>query len=155
MTFRDQSFATRFAKMGDEAETIFAETYPEGWSKYGLDRPPVQLKDVPAFVRFTPDMLTRKSLVEIQGFGRDQTAKFKNAKLDAVSVWHGLWRVDWFLWDTKNKRYGWVRHHELLNSLDECGWADAFDDGRNPYRAIKADDLPVVDDWVPYDPNDQ
>lgn len=154
--FSDQSFANRFKVLGDPAEQVFTATYPEGSVKFGLDRPPINLKNVPPFLRFTPDMLTGKSLVEVQGLGRDQTAKFKVVKLAALDQWHDIWRVDWFIWDSHKKRYAWVRHGELGVALDEHGWDDAFDDGATPFRAIKADDLPVVGGvWTAFDPTDE
>ena len=150
-TFSSQSFSKRFSKMGDEAEGIFEAVYPQGWARYGLNRPPIQLKNVPPKIRYTPDYITGKGLVEVQGFGRDQTFKLKIDKWQALIDWHNDFRVDLFVWDTTNKRYGYVRLHDLGVALDEHGWDDAFDNGANPYVAIKADQIPV-DEWVEYTP---
>lgn len=149
MSFKDRKWDNRFNLMGDEAEGIFEEVYPYGKAKYGLSRPPVNLTQVPAFVRYTPDYLTAKGLVEVQGFGRDQTFKLKVDKYNALNEWHLQFRVDLFVWDTTNKRYGFVRLHDFMEAWEEHGWSDAFDDGRNPYMALKAEHLPV-DAWVPY-----
>jgi hypothetical protein len=153
MTFRDQSFANRFAKMGDQAEGVFEATYPQNWERFGLDRAQINLSRVPEFIRFTPDYLTAKGLVEVQGFGRDQRFKLKDAKLAALREWHDIFRTDLFVWDSHNKRFGWVRLPELTLALDAYGTEDAFDNGRNPYVWIHSDALPVVDEWESYQPD--
>lgn len=149
MSFKDREFSGRWRQMGGEAESVFEAVYPQGKAKYGLSRPPVNLTQVPAFVRYTPDYLTAKGLVEVQGFGRDQTFKLKVDKYNALNEWHQQFRVDIFAWDTTNKRYGFVRLHDFMEAWEEHGWSDAFDDGRNPYMALKAEHLPV-DAWVAY-----
>lgn len=148
MSFRDRPFKSRFTKMGDEAEGVFEATYPEGWTRFGLNRPPINLKDVPPFIRYTPDYLTGKGLVEVQGFGRDQTFKLKDDKLAALMQWHGMFRADLFVYDSHNKRYGFVRLRDLQAAL-EAGRAErgAFDDGKKPYWAVRAEHLPVVE-WL-------
>jgi hypothetical protein len=152
MSFKDKGFNNRFKAMGDEAEGIFEAVYPQGWARYGINRPPIQLAKVPAKIRYTPDYLTSKGLVEVQGFGRDQTFKLKVDKYNALNEWHQDFRVDLFVWDTTNKRYGYVRLHDFMEAWEEHGWEDAFDDGRNPYMALKAEHLPVCGDWVAYEP---
>ncbi len=145
--FHEQSFARRFGQMGDEAEKVFEAVYPQGFARFGLNRPPINLTNIPPFVRFMPDYLTAKGLVEVQGFGTDQIAKFKVQKLDVLRQWHRLFRVDFFLWDRTNLRYGWLR----LNDLEEAmPWIHAelrsFHEG-NQYWAIPAANLPVIE-WV-------
>lgn len=154
VSFKDQQFAQRFAAMGDQAEGVFESVYPEGLARYGINRPPINLKNVPEFIRFTPDYLTGKGLVEVQGFGRDQRFKLKDSKLEALRQWHDTFRTDLFVWDSHNKRYGWVRLPELEDALNLHGTADAFDGGANPYVWLKADDLPVVGPWSPWTPEE-
>lgn len=149
MSFRDGGFSKRFGTMGDTAEHVFEDVYAEGWARYGLNRPPINLSTVPAYIRFTPDYITKRGLVECQGFGKDQTAKFKWGKLEALKLWHQQFRVDWFLFDSFNARYGWVRLPELLPALDEHAETRTFHEG-NPYYAIKASNLPVVGEWYEY-----
>lgn len=151
-SFRDQSFANRFAKMGDAAEGVFEATYPQNWERWGLDRARINLTKVPEFVRFAPDYLTAKGFVEVQGFGRDQRFKLKDAKRLALVEWHRIFRCDVFVWDSANQRYGWLRLPELNDVLRNYGTADAFDGGRNPYVWLHADQLPIVDSWVDHQP---
>lgn len=137
--------------MGDEAESVFESVYPQGFARYGLNRPPILLAQVPAFVRYTPDYITSKGLIEVQGFGRDQTFKLKNDKYEALNSWNSMFRVDLFVWDTTNSRYGYLRLQDFIDSWKQEGWSDAFDNGRNPYMALKAKHLPV-DAWVTHVP---
>lgn len=154
MSFRDGSFGQRFAKMGDEAEGIFEATYPQGFARYGINRPPINLGTVPEMIRFTPDYLTSKGLVEVQGFGRDQTVKMKVIKWSSMWRWHNeVFRTDLFLWDTTNKRYGWVRLPELGEAMYEHGELRAFPEGTD-YWALHACKVPVVDGWTDYTPKE-
>lgn len=146
-TFSTQTFSQRFQAMGDEAEGVFEAVYPEGFVKYGLSRPPIHLASVPPFIRFTPDYLTAKGLVEVQGLGRDRTFKLKISKWTALEEWASHFRVDLFVWDRTDSRYGFIRLHELSWALDEDGEWGAFDDGANPYKSLHVDQLPVVE-WV-------
>lgn len=147
MSFRDRPFSERFEKLGDEAESIFESVYSHGFVKYGLSRPPINLATVPEFIRYTPDYLTSKGLVEVQGFGRDQTFKLKEDKYGALCDWH-YWaevRVDLFVWDSWNREYGWIR---LLDLTTEDAEIRHFPEGK-PYYAWQAKDLPVIE-WMSY-----
>lgn len=148
MSFKDGSFSQRFGALGDEAEAVFEEVYPAAWTRYGLNRPSVPMNKLPAYIRYTPDYLTSRGLVEVQGFGTDQTAKFKQDKLAALSQWHLAFRVDFFLWDSYQKRYGWLRLPDLMAVIRQRH-AATFPEGKL-YFALKADELPIVDAWVPY-----
>lgn len=153
MSYKDRPFSERFGRLGDEAEGIFEATYPEGFAAYGLRRPPVNLSTVPPFVRYTPDYLTSKGLVEVQGFGNDQVFKLKVDKYEALVDWNVLsdFRVDLFVWDSSNHQYGWVRLADLaLTIASDRFEMREFPEGK-PYYAIKAEDLPVIE-WVPYEP---
>lgn len=146
MSFRDGSFKQRFGQMGDEAEAMFEATYPRGFERYGLNRPRVGLKEVPPFIRFTPDYLTAHGLVEVQGFGRDQLAKFKVAKLEALTEWDAIFPVTFFFYDKTNSRYGYSPLTDVLDVIAE-GQADLrlFPEG-TPYWAVPANELEV--EWA-------
>lgn len=146
MSFKDRDFNSRIGAMGDEAEGVFEEHYPMAWTRFGLNRPDVPMGSLPPFLRFTPDYLTSRGMVEVQGFGRDQIAKFKRDKIEALLEWHHKFRVDFFLWDSTNRRYGWVRLQDLVNSLHNHH-VKSFPEG-NQYFAVSADELPMASDWV-------
>lgn len=147
MSFKDRPFHERFHSLGNEAEAIFEASYAQGFVRYGLDRPPIHMASLPPFVRFTPDYLTARGAVEVQGFGRDQNAKFRREKLAALGQWHHLIRVDFFIWDSHNKRYGWVRLPDLERRL-RMSQLRRFPEG-NEYFEVPADELPVLG-WTPH-----
>lgn len=145
MSFKDRAFTERLLTLGDEAEGIFESVYSHGFVKYGLSRPPINLATVPPFVRYTPDYLTSKGLVEVQGFGKDRTFKIKHDKLEALIEWHEWFRVDLFVWDSWNGEYGWIR---LFDLIVEDAEIRHFPEGK-PYFAWQAKDLPVIE-WCSY-----
>lgn len=148
MSFRDGNWNSRFGALGDQAEAVFEAVYEQKWTRYGLNRPEVSLAGVPAFIRYTPDYLTNRGLVEVQGFGRDQVAKFKLDKILALCDWHESFRVDFFIYDSYHKRFGWVRFMDAFQACSTSGGGELrhFPEG-NPYWAVAAEDLPVIA-WV-------
>jgi hypothetical protein len=103
-SFKDGSFAQRFAAMGDEAEAKFEEITEEGHVRFGLNRPPLKMSMLPARLRHMPDYLLSGTFVEVQGVGRDQIVKLKVTKLNCLLWWSDLHAVDLFIWDSKNTR---------------------------------------------------
>lgn len=151
--FRDQPLHTRKGTMGDIAEAVFEAVYPQGFTRYGINRPPIAVAMIPEFVRFTPDYLTSKGFVEVQGFGKAQQFNLKVAKYEALNEWHSVFRVDLFAYDSHNGRYGFIRLHDFLDAYEAHGHDGAYDGGRNPYIGVPAKHLPV-DRWVDYEPAD-
>lgn len=145
--FRDQPLEHRKRKggMGDMAEAVFEKVYPLGYVRYGLDRPPIQVHALPELIRYTPDYITSKGLVEVQGFGKDQTFKLKDDKYEALRQWHRTFRVDLFIYDSANDRYGFVRLEDFMSAWEAHGSEGLFD-GNKPYMALRAPHLPV-DEW--------
>lgn len=165
----------RWKKMGDEAEGAFEHCYTnvapkQNVVRYGLDRAPINVASLPAFVRYTPDFLTARGLVEVQGFGRDQIFKIKDDKLEALFEWqHTGGVLHLWVWDSANSEYAWVRigdldivlHEAALNhEVDDHGgpwpddagvYKDQFPEGK-PYWAVHKGFLPTVDGWHPMDP---
>jgi len=152
-SFKDKPWSHRVNQLGDQAETVFEQTYPQGWARYGFNRPPINVAMVPEFVRFTPDYVTAKGLVEVQGFGRDQTFKLKHNKWAALQVWHDMFRTDLFVFDSTNSRYGFIRMVDMQDLLEHGRIPELqFENDGNRYWAVPADALPVVE-WLEYAPN--
>lgn len=89
--FKDKTWTERYRKMGDEAEGVYedwATIQGTKWARYGLNRPDFNVAKLPIKLRYTPDYITAKSLVEVQGFGKDQKIKLKEEKLLALMEWH-------------------------------------------------------------------
>ncbi len=147
--FKDQSWEQRFGAMGDEAEGHFeqyaTETLKLGFTRYGLNRPPLKMASLPARVRYTPDYLMSRCFVEVQGLGRDQKFKLKRDKLGALHWWHDL-RVDQFdgvclyVWDSHNQRECMLPLLRLDQAIDQHGSLNSFPEGKS-YFELPADEV--------------
>ena len=104
--------------MAEGAFEDWASNARTGYVRFGLDRPPIHVHRLPAFIRYTPDYLTTKSLVEVQGFGRDQTLKLKIEKLAALGKWADIHPVKMFCWDSTNQRAFMVDHEALVQAAE-------------------------------------
>ena len=150
MAFHERDFRSRWSQMGDQAEAAFTEVY-EAWGlrhqRFGWDRTEVSLRGVPDKLKNVPDFFTNKGLVECMGFGRDQTWKLKLNKLSALFEWHEDFRVDFFLWDSRNEEWAFVRLPDLRGVVD-VGHnrieAKQFHDGPW-YWPIPKDRIPVTE----------
>lgn len=136
--------------MGDEAEGVFERVYEhvapkQKFVRYGLNRAPIMVANLSTHVRYTPDYLTAKGLVEVQGFGVDQTFKLKLDKLDALVVWSDYDAVHVFVYDSKFDEYAWCRLYELKVALQRHGDIRTFPEGK-PYWALPKALLPVTED---------
>ena len=145
-SFKDQPFANRFAAMGDEAEGAFeswADAHGIKYVRYGLNRPPISLTKVSAFVRFTPDYLLGDKLVEVQGFGRDQKFKIKWEKLGSLHAWSLHHPVHLWAWDSSNKRCFMAPIVDIAMEANAGAFAqgvfDANTSNPKPYWEIPAD----------------
>lgn len=102
MTYRNKKWENRIGTLGDPAESAFedwASISDYGFVRYGLNRPPIDMRMVPEKIRYTPDYLTNFGLVEVQGCGRDQLFKFKHEKLVALQSWNNDCPVSLWLYD--------------------------------------------------------
>lgn len=141
MSFKDQAWATRYERMGDTAERKFEEQSTVNYVRWGLQRPPLNMRMLPARVRYAPDYLTSSCFVEAQGFGRDNTLKLKIDKYNALHWWRDVHPVDLFVWDSHRKRSARLS----LLALDELvrdGHAriEAFPEGKS-YFAIDGESV--------------
>lgn len=133
MSFKDRSFNARFGKMGDEAEKKFEETYGAPFVRFGLDRPPISMKKLPARIRNTPDYLTSSELVECKGVGRDQKLKLKEEAWNCLNFWNGVMPLRIFIWDSHRKRHVLTPLDELriiINDPSGGVTTDHFHDGK-------------------------
>lgn len=148
-SFRNQPWSQREGVLGDEAEQQFEQWASEskvGFARYGLNRPPIQVHRLPAMIRYTPDYLMTKRLVEVQGLGRDQRFKIKHEKFDALEAWQDVHPVDLFVWDRTNKRRWMIPLDSLGFAIDsgEFGVSEGVFDGTKPYWSLDADVLDEI-----------
>ena len=139
-TFRDRPWASRVAAggMGDEAESVFeqwATNQGIGFARYGLNRPPIHVHKLPDLIRYTPDYLMTARLVEVQGFGRDQTFKLKEVKLAALEDWTQIHPVSMFAWDSHGQRAFMVDLEAIASAAATGGLSKgAFPEGHVYYE---------------------
>lgn len=151
MSFKDKNWNARFQAMGDEAEGIFEQVYPNGFTRYGLDRPPIQMHKLEPFIRYTPDYLTSQGPVEVQGFGYDQVAKIKVDKLEALLMWDAIQPTRLFLWDSHQQRHAMLAIDEVKRMVKHGDvTVQSFPEGKE-YYAIPA---ARIGGWVDYEPEE-
>ncbi len=145
MAFHEQSFANRFGKLGDEAESVFEQVWQDGWVRYGLNRPPLHIASLPERIRHTPDYLTSKNFVEVKGIGRDETIKLKVAEFNCMHYWNQLHPLLLFVWSSHRKAWS-VAALPFLQEAIDLGNAQLglFHDGR-AYFALSAS---LLTSWV-------
>lgn len=147
VSFKDREWSARFSELGDEGEAQFedycAEVLKVNFVRYGLNRPPLQLSSIPARIRYTPDFLLSRSLVEVQGLGRDQQFKLKMDKWGALHHWNDIRTPDFtgvkvFVWDSHKKRACMIPLLDLDRVIGEQGALATFPEGK-PYFSVAAD----------------
>ena len=116
--FHTQSWVGRFAELGDTAEAIFEQVYPNNWVRFGLNRPPLKMSSLTVRSRYAPDYLTSDGYVEVKGCGRDGIIKIKRENLDALQWWHSNEQVRFFFWDSHRTRHVMVGLRELTDLID-------------------------------------
>lgn len=146
VTFHTRDWNQRFQAMGDQAEHIFEEVWPRGYTRTGLNRPPIQLHRLSLRTRYTPDYLTSYGYVEVQGFGRDRRLKIKHEKLSALNQWAGDDKVMFFLYDATTDTWATVDLDVMIAACDQHGEIGAYPEGKT-FVAVHADHIPTYDGW--------
>jgi len=136
MSFKDQSFKQRFQTMGDIAERAYEETTTVKFCRFGLNRPPINMSMLPLELRHTPDYLTSYGLVEVQGFGDDQTLEVNLDKLKALEWWNKVHPVSLFVYDSKHNRTCSLSMSDV-KKLARKATVEMFPEGKR-YYAIPA-----------------
>jgi hypothetical protein len=147
-TFQDQHWQSRFASMGDEAEAVFESVYEHGFTRYGLDRPPIAVGKLPLKLRYTPDYHTSAGLVEVQGFGQQQLIKVKVEKLTALEMWQQDAPVRLFFFDKTHSACALQPLAEFTRNVYAHAALDRFPEGK-PFFFLDAADLEVT--WTRVD----
>lgn len=150
MSFSGQSWAKRLEGMGDASEGKFlevAEQLGRRPVRFGFDRPPFSIVKIAKKLRYTPDYIDDKGLIECQGFGRDQVFKLKVEKLSALAAWDAEHPVHLFLWDSAKKRYLLVALSAIQALIDSGSSSMGyFPDGKGKaYFAVPA---AAFDGWI-------
>lgn len=131
--------------MGGPAEQTFEEVCEVGWARFGLNLPPIQVHKLPLMIRYMPDYITTKALIECQGFGRDQVVKLKLEKLLGLQRWMVEHPTELFLWDSHKKRYGTITVNDICSAVVAQGQIAEFREGTKYWR-VEADGLDI--EWT-------
>lgn len=143
MTYRTEKWEKRIETLGDPAENAFLEWAENTWFpvvRYGLNRPPLEMRLIPTKIRYTPDYLSNFGLIEVQGCGRDGLFKFKHEKLEALQSWSNDCPVSLWLYDQPADRGHMVMLDHVVNmclNVDGTGFRkDGMFDGYKPYSQL-------------------
>lgn len=131
MSFHEQPWSERQKLLGDKAEGIFeavAEREDLEYVRFGLNRPPFSPYNMPSFVRYTPDYLTRHCFVECKGVGKDETLKIKMDQLSTLSQWNMYHPVLFFIWNSYKRQYSRVPFDQIYKQRFD-GDARKFSEG--------------------------
>lgn len=121
MTFSEQHFTQRLAKMGDQAEAQF-----EAWAtakgisfvRYGLNRPEFKkFAKVSPFIRATPDFLCEGKthfLVDAKGTGGEVIKSFKPKVMPYLAQWNDDTPLWFFLYDSRHKQVAFETFERVL-----------------------------------------
>lgn len=148
MTYSDGTWEQREQTLGDPAEKAFehwSQHYDLGYARYGLLRPNLNMRELPAEIRYTPDYVTEYGFVEVQGCGQDGLLKFKHDKLEALKWWDKIYPVTFWLWSSATDLSAQCGLMEVLDrSVDEFYAdyrTDGMFDGNKPYSTVRFVDL--------------
>jgi hypothetical protein len=148
MSYKDKTWTEREGFLGDEAEKQFEHWsmhYDLGYERYGLLRPNLDMRELPAELRYTPDYLTEYGFVEVQGCGHDGLLKFKHDKLDALKWWDKIYPVTFWLWNSATSTDAQCGLRDVLDRTMDSNYVnymvDGMFDGNKPYSTVRFTDL--------------
>lgn len=142
-TFAERNWNERETTLGDPAEKAFEHWANDNhivYARYGLNRPPFPIYELPTFIRHTPDYVTATHLIEVQGCGHDQTFKFKHDKLWAMVQWDEWMEVKFWLWNQPQNTGHTILLRDLFTYVTDpvsLGFRmDGMFDGHKPYSTV-------------------
>lgn len=142
--FHQQPFKTRWMQMGDKAEAAFVTRYPNA-HRLGLDRTSLNVKTMPARLRYTPDFLLEDGAYEVMGFASrgNNVLKLKCEKIDALRDWSIV--IPTFLWvrDSSTDRIWCAPINEWATACYQQGERKHFDDNNRAYWELAPIDFPI------------
>lgn len=150
--YRDQPFSTRYASLGNEAESVLEAAHPLGAvERYGWHKPAnIKMRNMPIRLRNQPDYYSDSGhLIEVMGLGRDGILKgMKLTKWESYKVWKkvcnllGIYDLVTFVWNSYTEQYA-ILSYEQMKGLIGKGrrrGVESFNDG-NEYVPILWSDI--------------
>jgi len=142
--FNTKSWTSRYATMGDTAETAFATLYPHA-HRLGINRPAFSVASLPRYYRHTPDYLLPSGTYEVMGVSsrsKGATLKIKFEKLDSLKVWELLGPGHLWVWDSHKKRYWCSPVGDWVHACGHYGSVAYFPDNNKPYWDLPIEHFP-------------
>lgn len=142
MTFSSQSFAQRFAAMGDMAEGKF-EDYCKAndyrFERFGFNRPSFKaFWKMPLRLRVCPDYVLEVKgqyyFVECKGTGR--FIKIKQETLDQMPAWEEILPLRYFVYNSVENGYAFLTQEQLLSTVLEHGKKKNFEGDNKEYYEL-------------------
>lgn len=136
MSFHTLPFSARFQSMGDEAEGHFERICTKNHIRFGLNRPPLNMSQLPERLRCMPDYLASDRFYEVKGMGRDDVLKLKVSDYQCLTFWHQIHPLTVWVWSSH--RFAWAEPELIeIRALIDSGdvGLDVFHDGK-AYFAI-------------------
>lgn len=131
-----QTWDERYQVMGDTAEEAFTRVAVRDritMMRFGLNRPLLNVGQLPTFIRFMPDFLTQHTLVECKGVGRDSVLKIKLNQMDTLRQWNKYMPVEFFIYNSFINKYAFATYGEVSHASYVHGSVRDFPEGNAAY----------------------
>ena len=142
MSYYEQPFSSRFGRMGDEAEEAYISHVNPKAIRSGLNRPELDVRQMPLNMRSAPDITDLTFYAECVGIGRDGTAKVRFDKFKALHVWSVLAPVKIFVWSSTKKVWWLMDFDDFEEACHKHGEVDFFPDNHKPYWRLHFKNFP-------------
>jgi hypothetical protein len=145
MSFYEQHPSVRL-KTPNASEIQFDAVFGDSSDRWGLDHPPFDMQNLSSIVRYAPDRIMARKLVECKGLGKDGVLKIKIEQLEALRFWDHIHPVAIFIWDAFNKRWTMMELDALIQACHKNGALEQFPDNHKPAWFIHINFLDV--EWT-------
>jgi len=143
VAFHERPFAQRFGAMGDRAEAAFVEMYPKA-HRLGLNRPALNMKQMDAHLRYTPDFMLEDGAYEVMGFSSrgNNCIKLKLEKLTSLLAWDLVVGVNLWVQDSSTSTTWCAPIKQWAKACYARGEMRRFGDNAKPYWELPAEFFP-------------
>jgi len=145
LSFYEQHPSVRL-QTPNASEIAFDAVFGDESARWGLDHPPFDLQKLPPFIRYTPDRIMGRMLVECKGVGKDAVLKVKIEQLEALRFWSHIHPVSIFVWDSFRKRWTMIELEALVAACHKNGALEQFPDNHKPAWFVHTSFLEV--EWT-------
>jgi hypothetical protein len=142
MSYYEQDFGARFAKMGDEAEQAYLTCVNPKAILSGLNRPALDVRKMPLNMRSAPDVTDLTWYAECIGVGRDGIVKIRWEKFEALHAWTCIAPIKIFVWSSAKKAWWLVDLADFEKACHVHGTPDRFPDNNKWFWRLPIEHIP-------------